>query len=341
LTPTFSYPVTGNGGGRAAKVVVTNWTSGDAKWWFDHVPVNSHTIYEFSDDYISTVYDNVTAEITMSNGTNQYVWVGEVPPSAANTWRHYTTQISVPVGAVSMTILHSLDKNGSLTIDNASLVALSANAFPAGMVTFTFDDGLTDQYTNGRSIMNTAGIKASYGIITQEVRDINGDTEAMTWAQITQLKNDGHEIAAHTRTHPDLTTLTAAQQQSEIVGSKNDLIAKGFNPTTFLYPYGAENPSLENQVKAAGFIGARGSYTGINGSTNKRYAVDDVRYDKATTAAQMNALVDQAVADKRWLIIELHDILPTGGDSETITPTQLQAVVNHVKAIGAKDSHLG
>jgi peptidoglycan/xylan/chitin deacetylase (PgdA/CDA1 family) len=340
-TATFTYPVAGNGSARAAKVVVSNWQSGDAKWWFTHVPVNSSTIYEFSDDYISTVTDNITVEITMSNGTNSYQWVGEAPATAANTWRHYTTQISVPVGAVSMTVYHSLDKNGSLTIDNASLIALPANPFPTGMVTFTFDDGLTDQYTNGRSIMNTAGIKASYGIITQEVRDINGDTAAMTWAQITQLKNDGHEISSHTRTHPDLTTLTAAQQQSEIVGAKNDLIAKGFNPTTFIYPFGAENPSLESQVKAAGYIGARNSYWGLNGPTNKRYAVNDVRYDKATTAAQINALVDQAIADKRWLIIELHDILPTGGDTEAITPTKLQAVVNHVKAIGAKTVTLG
>jgi peptidoglycan/xylan/chitin deacetylase (PgdA/CDA1 family) len=339
-TPTFTYPVAGNGGGRAAKVVVANWTSGDAKWWFNAVPVNSHTIYEFSDDFTASVYTNVTADILMSNGTHQYQWIGEAPP-AVSVWKHFTAQISVPVGAVSLTVLHALDKSGSLTIDNASLVALPANPFPTGMVTFTFDDGLTDQYTNARSIMNTAGFKASYGIITQEVRDINGDTAAMTWAQITQLKNDGHEISAHTRTHPDLTTLTAAQQQSEIVGSKNDLIAKGFNPTTFLYPYGAENPNLEAQVKAAGYIGARNSYWGINSPTNKRYAVNDVRYDKATTAAQIDALIDQAYADKRWLIIELHDILPTGGDTEAITPAKLQAVVTYAKNKGISVVTLG
>jgi hypothetical protein len=68
LKPTFTYPERGNGGGKAAKMVVTHWSSGDAKWQFSHVPVSEHTIYQFSDDYNSNVMTNVTVEYLLSNG---------------------------------------------------------------------------------------------------------------------------------------------------------------------------------------------------------------------------------------------------------------------------------
>jgi peptidoglycan/xylan/chitin deacetylase (PgdA/CDA1 family) len=204
------------------------------------------------------------------------------------------------------------------------------------MVTLVFDDGLTSQYNNARSILNTAGIKATYAIITQAVRDINGDNAAMTWTQITTLKNDGNEIASHTRTHPDLSTLSASAAQAEIQGSMSDLVAKGFSPKTFVYPLGGENPAVEAMVKSAGYLGARGSYWGLNSPTANRWALYDVRYDKATTAAQIDAMIDQAVSDKRWLILELHDVLASGGDDYSITPSKLQTVVNYIKSTGVK-----
>jgi peptidoglycan/xylan/chitin deacetylase (PgdA/CDA1 family) len=331
LRATFTYPVAGNGSSKAARVVVTNWRSGDAKWDFNHINVSSHTIYQFSDDYISTVYDNVTVEFLMSNGTYTYQWVGEPAPTGG-AWAHFSAEITVPVGAVSMTVLHSLDKNGSLTIDNASLIALPLNPFPTGMVTLSFDDGLLSQFQNARPILNTAGIKGGFFIITTEPG--SGDTGYMSWAQITTLKNDGHEIGGHTRTHPDLTKLTAAQDQAEIKGSFDDLVANGFAPKTFVYPVGAESPTLEQMVKNAGYIGARGSYWGINSPTANRWAAYDIRVDQTTTAAEINAAIDQALADKRWIILELHDVLASGGDEYSITPATLQAIVNHIKSVG-------
>jgi peptidoglycan/xylan/chitin deacetylase (PgdA/CDA1 family) len=334
LKATFTYPVAGNGGGKAAKVVVSNWKSGDAKWWFNHVAVSPDTIYTFTDDYMSNVVSNVTVEFKMSDGSYQYQWVANAP--VASSWTPLSAEITVPRGAVSLSVLHALDKNGTLTIDNASLVALPSNPFPQGMVTLVFDDGLTSQYNNARSILTSAGIKATFAIITQGVRDINGDKAAMTWAQIHTIENDGNEIASHSRTHPDLSTLSASAAQAEIQGSMSDLIAKGFSPKTFVYPVGGENPAVEAMVEGAGYAGARGSYWGLNSPTANRWALYDVRYDKATTAAQINAMIDQAVSDKRWLILEIHDVLPSGGDDYAITPSKLQSVVTHIQSSGIK-----
>jgi peptidoglycan/xylan/chitin deacetylase (PgdA/CDA1 family) len=335
MKPTFTYPVVGYDSARAAKITVTNWKSGDAKWWFDHVPVSSNTVYRFTENYLATAVTNVTVEFKMQDGSYQYQWLANEPLASGTAGGVVDIQITVPRGAISLTVLHALTSNGSLTIDNASLTALPANPFPTGMVTFTFDDGLLSQYTNARPILTAAGFKASYAIITQAVKDTSGDPAAMTWAQITQLKTDGNDIAAHTRTHADLTKLTTTQAQTEIKGSYDDLVAKGFASKSFVYPLGAVNPTIEQMVKNVGFSVARGSYWGMNTPTADKYALYDIRLDKTTTFAQAQAAIDQAFADKRWVVFEIHDVLASGGDDYAITPAFLQQVVNYVKQKGA------
>lgn len=328
MTPTFAYPVAGKGGGKAARVSITRYTSGDAKWWFTHIPVSSHTLYQFTDNYISSAVTNITVEFKMSNGTYQYQWLGDAPIQTA--WGTFSTQITVPTGAVSFTVFHALQSNGSLTIDNVSVVSLPADPFPTAMVSLVFDDGLASQITNARSILNTAGIKGVFGIITQSV----GSAPYMTWTNITALKNEGHEISGHTRTHPDLTTLNATQLQSETKGSYDDLVAHGFTPKTFVYPYGATNTKVQTATQNAGYTGARGSYFGLNAPSTDRFNLFDIRLDKTSTLAGVKTLIDQAIADKRWLVLELHDVLASGGDEYTVTPNFLQAVVNYIKQKG-------
>jgi len=332
LSATFTYPVTGKDGGKAARVVVSNWTSGDAKWWFNHFNVSDTVIYKFTEDYMSTVIGNITVEFAMSNGSFQYQWVANTPVAAA--WTPVSVEITVPRGAVSMSVLHALDKNGSLTIDNASVVALPANPFPQGMITIVMDDGLASQFTNARPILNTAGLKATYAIVTQGVRDFSGDTASMTWANIATLNTEGNEIDGHTRTHPDLSLMTLAQAQTEIKGSYDDLVAQGITPTTFVYPLGGVNPAVEQLVKNVGFAGARGSYWGLNSPTADKYSLYDMRVDKTTTVAAAKAWIDQAFADKRWLILELHDVLPSGGDDYAISNATFQAIVTYIKQKG-------
>ncbi len=88
----------------------------------------------------------------------------------------------------------------------------------------------------------------------------------MTLDEVLQMYNNGHEIGVHTRTHPNLTTLTEAQMTDEIAGAKQDLISWGITPTTLAYPYGGYNPTVEGVVQSAGLRGARDSDLGYNSS---------------------------------------------------------------------------
>ncbi len=53
-TATFTYPAIGVGGSKAGSVAITNYISGDAKWFFKDFPVIEGHQYLFYDSYKST-----------------------------------------------------------------------------------------------------------------------------------------------------------------------------------------------------------------------------------------------------------------------------------------------
>jgi predicted secreted Zn-dependent protease len=118
-TAVFTYPVAGQSGAKAAQVTVSGYTSGDAKWFFQDVPVTSGATYTFSDYYQSTVATNLVARFTSSAGTVTYFDLGAVP--ASTPWANATRTFVVPAGTASITIFHVLAANGQLTVDNFSL----------------------------------------------------------------------------------------------------------------------------------------------------------------------------------------------------------------------------
>jgi peptidoglycan/xylan/chitin deacetylase (PgdA/CDA1 family) len=331
LTARFIYPVPGHGGGRAAGLVVTHRRSGDAGWQFRLIPASDNTVYAFSDECRSNVVTNVTVEFHLSSGGYQYEWLGDAE-ATGGAWKIFRSQITVPKNATSLTVLHVLDKDGSLAIDNASLTAIPDDSFPQAMVTLAFDDGRTSQFNYARPILNASGLKATYAIITKA----DGDGDVMSWAEIMTLYREGNEIAAHSRTHPDLTAIPLAQLKDEIAGSYRDLARRGMTPTTFVYPYGTMDSKAERLVRGAGFSGARGSYFGLNGRSADKFNLQDIVIDKTTPTATVEEWIDQAIAHKRWVIFELHDVSPRGGDDYAIAPRKLQQIVTYIEKSGIK-----
>jgi hypothetical protein len=117
----FTYPVTGVLGGKAANVSITNYISGDAKWYFTQKMVVSGRDYIFSDYYRSDVTTHVFARYGLSNGTFIYVHLGTALPSA--DWTQWTAHVVAPMNAVSLTVFHVLSSVGALSTDEYSLVS--------------------------------------------------------------------------------------------------------------------------------------------------------------------------------------------------------------------------
>ena len=240
LKSKFIYPIRGSKGSTAAAVVVSHWSSGGAGWRFSPILASEHTVYAFSDEYNSDVVTNVTVEFTLSTGAKDYEWLGDAEATGGK-WKTFSSQITVPEGTTSLSVLHELDKNESLKIGSVSVRGMRADPFLQGMVTLVFDDGRASQFENALPILKAGGLKTTYAIITQPQRVRDSSIKAfMTWAEIAMLHDEGNEIAAHSRAHRDLTTLTRSEMRGEVQGAYQDLVTRGLTPKTFVYPYGAE-----------------------------------------------------------------------------------------------------
>lgn len=76
----------------------------------------------------------------------------------------------------------------------------------------------------------------------------------LTWAELRALAQEGVTLAPHTRTHPLLTRVSAAQVREEIVASREDLRRElGACPPVFAYPAGAHSSSVQEILRDEGF----------------------------------------------------------------------------------------
>ena len=118
---------------------------------------------------------------------------------------------------------------------------------------------------------------------------------------------EGHEIGNHSWSHPDLTTLTPAQVQSQIMQTQAAVMAAGLPaPHLFRPPYGAVNQVVKSQVHM----------------TLALWNVDPEDWNKADPAHLVQKVTAQA---KRGGIIDLHDI-----DGATVAA--LPAILQNLKS---------
>ncbi|MFZ2523621.1 MAG: PQQ-dependent sugar dehydrogenase, partial [Minisyncoccia bacterium] len=120
-SPIFTYPVTGYEGVqlRGARVQITSYTSGDAKWSFAPVFAAPNTQYTFSDYYTSNVVSTPVAEATLTNGSKTYINLGIAP--ATTTFSKVTKTFTTPANTKFLTVFHLIERVGTLTTDNYSL----------------------------------------------------------------------------------------------------------------------------------------------------------------------------------------------------------------------------
>lgn len=112
--------------------------------------------------------------------------------------------------------------------------------YKACAITYTFDDGLVEQYTKAATELERRGFLGTFGINGSRINKDNEnitDTTRMTWAQVKQLSERGHEITNHGWAHKNFSRFPIEVIKEDI--QKNDsaiFAATGIMPRTFLYP---------------------------------------------------------------------------------------------------------
>ncbi len=126
-TRILTYPVAGYDGAKAAKTEITTYSDGDAKWYFQQVPVSGGETYEFKDMYTSTTTSYVTLRYTLSDGSYKYPDL-ERNISAQSAWTPFQKTFTIPTNynlPVSyVTVFHLIKSVGTLTVDAYSLTKI-------------------------------------------------------------------------------------------------------------------------------------------------------------------------------------------------------------------------
>lgn len=126
-------------------------------------------------------------------------------------------------------------------------------------VVLTFDDGFENFLTMAAPVLREFSFNATVYLVTDHCGRFNDwagnppelpRSRLLSWIQVKELADEGIEFGSHTATHPDLTALNADAAETEISRSKiaiEDAIGK--EVTSFAYPYGRNNASVQRSVE--------------------------------------------------------------------------------------------
>ncbi len=336
-TTSFAYlHDEGHSGTSSAKVTISNYASGDAKWGF--TPLNNLTTgsaYSMSAWYKTNTQPRAVASYIDARGTNRYLELSRPLTSvdAATTWHQYATKIYLPSNATSISVFLLIASNGWLQTDDFSLTPYTPVGFGAPIISLTFDDGWSSIYTNGLPLLKKYGFVSTQYLISGAI----GTSGYMTSAMAKSFLSTGSEISSHTVSHPDLTTLTASQLDNELHNSQTTLQALfGLGVAqNFASPYGTYD--------AASIAGIQKYYrshrsTGVGYNSKDTFNPYDIvvqNIETTTTPAEVASWVARAKADKTWLVLVYHKVSnSTSLDDYAVTPAHLGEELSNIQGSG-------
>ena len=194
---------------------------------------------------------------------------------------------------------------------------------------FSFDDAYMSQYTNARPILNQFGFHGTFFILAGSVHDSTPEWRYGLWWQFSEMAQEGHEIAAHTMTHPHLKGLLVGDENTpntityELYQSKILIEQKiGVPVISFAYPYTEHNAKVDDVTKiyfqngrAMGNTPNSASLSGNEwyGLTSKEPEFDLPRIAQSD---DLDELVDyknftqNSINNGEWTIFQGHEVLP-------------------------------
>jgi peptidoglycan/xylan/chitin deacetylase (PgdA/CDA1 family) len=180
-----------------------------------------------------------------------------------------------------------LDERGWTTITAAQLADARAAGEPLPSRTFVivFDDGNRDGYDHAYPILERYGFKAVFAVV---VGRVDAQRSAMTWEELRELQEAGHEIANHTLSHDDVASLGEAGLARE-VGRSAELLRRhlGAWPRTFVYPFGSWDRDAADAVRRAHHDIAFTTVWGTTRRSSDRFAAPRVRISEGDSPEEV------------------------------------------------------
>lgn len=134
---------------------------------------------------------------------------------------------------------------------------------PAGLVALSLDDGMEDNHSVLAPILAEYQVPATIYVTTGTIGAANpfmapeSGARMMEAGEIAALAAAGHEIGAHSVTHPDMSALGYDECLREMAESKATVEEITGTPArAFAYPFGSYGPAAMEAARDAGFATA-------------------------------------------------------------------------------------
>jgi len=195
-------------------------------------------------------------------------------------------------------------------------------------ISLTFDDGWRSQYDHAIPILDKYGIRATFYIATGLL--YSGRSEYMGPAEVCHLYKSGHEIGAHSVTHPGM-QLSFLWKGGEILRSKNDLKRLGIEISSYAYPYARHHFMIRRIVRRAGYDNARAAGDKAHMLRNNRYAVRGYSIRRDTTISDVTEWIRQS---KDALLVFIFHQIDTGAFDYGCTPDLFDQICKYLLECG-------
>jgi peptidoglycan/xylan/chitin deacetylase (PgdA/CDA1 family) len=188
--------------------------------------------------------------------------------------------------------LEYLRSNGynAISLYEVHLALTQGYRLPPNPIVLTFDDGYSDHLHTAMPLLREYGFKGTFFIIT-------GFADALregylNWEQVKHLADNGMEIAAHSKTHPDLRGRNHDFLVYEILGSHESIkVNLGIPLVSFAYPMGRYDAATLGVMKQTELILAVTTEHGATHTTDGRYEMRRLRIQNTTTTPGLAALL--------------------------------------------------
>lgn len=215
----------------------------------------------------------------------------------------------------------------------------NAASLTKGYVSFTFDDGDQTLYSNVRPIFSKYSLPGTCYIVTDYV----GDDTHVTWNQIKTLQSkNGWEVGNHTKSHKSLIGLTDQEVMDQLQGAQTAFLAHSVkNVKALAFPFGDYDSRVIGLVKSTRFLtSGRQAWMeddAFNTSANfNPWALNVVSVRNTTAVSDVKALIDEAVAQKKWLVLVFHEIVSKPNDTYQYKTSDLSSIVSYASSLKKK-----
>jgi peptidoglycan/xylan/chitin deacetylase (PgdA/CDA1 family) len=167
-------------------------------------------------------------------------------------------------------------------------------SLPEKPIILTFDDGYVDNYTNAYPIMEEFGFKGTFFILTDWTDQQRPGY--MTWDMLRELKEAGHDVEVHGRTHDqDMAGKDADWLFYHLVGPRDTIEATlGYRPRFVAYISGRYDTLTLEKVAEYEFWGAVTTENGATHSKENPYQLKRVRIRGDWSLATFSSVVEAA-----------------------------------------------